>query len=66
MKDESREEELKRAERLKDKFLIDEWLMQEAIRSGQPKPMLKIKNEFDPKACDILVEIVERYRQKPS
>lgn len=60
----SREEEVKKAERLKDQHLIDEWLLEEAIRSGQPKPMLKIKTEFDPKFCDLLVEIVDKYRQK--
>lgn len=65
MTGESREEEIKKAERLKDEHLIDEWLLQEAIRAGQPKPMKKIKTEFDPKFCDLLVEIVEKYRQTP-
>ena len=64
MTPESREEERRKAERLKLDCLIDEWLLQEAIRTGQPKPMLKIKTKFDPTFCDLLVEIVDKYAEK--
>ena len=59
------EDELTKAEHLKDKYQIDEWLLEEAIRSGQPKPMQRIKTEFNPRFCRLLIEIVEKYRQKP-
>jgi hypothetical protein len=59
------EDELTKAERLKDEYHIDEWLLEQAIRSGHPKPMNRIKMEFDPEFCRLLIEIVEKYRQKP-
>jgi hypothetical protein len=60
----SKEQERQKAERLKADWQIDEWLLQEAIRSGQPKPMLRIKGKFNPTFCDLLVEIVDKYTEK--
>ena len=57
----SREEERKKVERLKADWQIDEWLLQEAIRTGQPKPMHRIKTKFSPTVCDLLVDIVDKY-----
>ena len=60
----SMEEERSKAERLKVDCRIDEWLLEEALRTSQPKPMFKIKTKFDPTVRDLLIEIVDKYVHK--
>ena len=50
-----------RAEKLKDKHLVDECILAESIRMGDKRPMQRIKTTIDPALVDLALQILAKY-----
>jgi hypothetical protein len=62
-KEEDLEDTRVRAEKLKDKHLIDEFILAEGIRMGEKRPMQRIKTKFDPAFVASALEILAKYKR---